>query len=318
MDKTDKLVHKILFRFLFFLSLTIGTGPCFSEIYKWVDENGKVHFSDKKINSLDQKVVNFDGALSDWSRFDIKIKTKGVVLSEKENQDIVDGVNIVYEFFDRVLFFDLYKTVPVNILLLKDKQEYRKYLHQKNKGHLSSSYGVYLAKENQIVVYIQKDRQRTFKTIRHEVSHAVVDTITPYAPAWLNEGLAEQMETLKGKDGGLYLETHTRNRRSVSEATKNKQLANIDEFLKLPSKKWRHSLASGENTLQAQAGQFVYFLLLTPTNRSFVVRLMHNFERGDRTLSYYLVNKNYIGGIKTLEVTWENWLRRQDKGIIVL
>ena len=75
---------------------------------------------------------------------------------------------------------------------------------------------------------------------------------------------------------------------------------------------------SGQGSLQAQAGQFLYFLLSKPTSRNFVVRLMHNFNRGDRTLSYYLVDNNFIGGVKVLELNWSNWLQKQGKRIIRL
>lgn len=289
-----------------------------AEIYKWVDEDGKIHFSDRKNYTVEQEVVSVKPTPSNWSRFDIKITTVDVKLSDEENQQIVDGVNNVYEFFDRVMFFDMYKTVPVNILILKDRADYRNYLVSMNKGRSIASYGLYIPSENQIVVYVQKNRSRTFKTIKHEVSHAVVDTIVPYAPAWLHEGLAEQMEMLERDQKGLYFEHHAENLRVVAQAHGSGRLTGIDQFLKFQSSKWRHSQLSGQGSLQAQAGQFLYFLLSKPTSRKFVVRLMHNFNRGDRTLSYYLVDSNFIGGVKVLELGWRNWVIKQGTQVIRL
>lgn len=300
----------MFFRFFLILILAFPIS-CLSDIYKWIDENGKTHFSDKKINGTNQKTVSLNIEKSEWSRFDIDIVTRNVHLTDSENKNITDGVNNVYEFFDKVLFFDIYKTVPVNILILQDKKAYANYLEPTYGVKSTETYGVYLRKKNQIVVYIRKNREHTFKTIKHEVSHAVVHTIMPYTPAWLNEGLAEQMETLKRNDSGLYIESHAINRKSVASAVKFEKLFDISEFLKLPSKKWRHSLVNGKNVLQGQAGQFIYFLLSTRPGRNFVVRLMHKFSRGDRTLSYYLVNENYIGGVKAMELTWRNWVKQQ-------
>lgn len=290
----------------------------YAKIYKWVDEDGKVHFSDREDRSVEQEVVNVKPSASKWSRFDIKIKAVDVELSEEESQQIVDGVNNVYEFFDRVMSFDMYRTVPVNILIFKDKSEYRNYLIRKNKGLAVASYGLYIPSEHQIVVYVQENRSRTFETIKHEVSHAVVDTIVPYAPIWLNEGLAEQMEMLERDQSGLYFERHEENRWVVAQAREQGRLTGIDQFLKLPSNKWRHSDMSGHGSLRAQSGQFISFLLSKPTSRNFVVRLMHNFNRGDRTLAYYLVDDNYIGGVKVLELDWRRWLHQQGKEIIRL
>ncbi|HIO28489.1 DUF4124 domain-containing protein [Marinobacter salarius] len=287
-----------------------------AKIYKWVDEDGKIHFSDREDHRVEQEVVNVKPGASKWSRFDIKIKAVDVELSEEENQQIVDGVNNVYEFFDRVMSFDMYRTVPVNILMFKDKAEYRNYLVRRNKGLAVASYGLYIPSEHQIVVYVQENRSRTFETIKHEVSHAVVDTIVPYAPLWLNEGLAEQMEMLERDESGLYFERHQENSWVVAQAREQGRLTGISQFLKLSSYKWRHSELSGHGSLRAQSGQFLSFLLSKPTRRNFVVRLMHNFNRGDRTLAYYLVDDNYIGGVSMLDLDWRRWLHEQGNDII--
>jgi hypothetical protein len=287
-----------------------------AKIYKWVDEDGKIHFSDREDHRVEQEVVSVKPGASKWSRFDIKIKAVDVELSEEENQQIVDGVNNVYEFFDRVMSFDMYRTVPVNILMFKDKAEYRNYLVRRNKGLAVASYGLYIPSEHQIVVYVQENRSRTFETIKHEVSHAVVDTIVPYAPLWLNEGLAEQMEMLERDESGLYFERHQENSWVVAQAREQGRLTGISQFLKLSSYKWRHSELSGHGSLRAQSGQFLSFLLSKPTRRNFVVRLMHNFNRGDRTLAYYLVDDNYIGGVSMLDLDWRRWLHEQGNDII--
>ncbi|QFT53644.1 DUF4124 domain-containing protein [Microbulbifer sp. THAF38] len=280
-----------------------------AKIYKWTDENGQVHFSDKKIESVEQEVIKPRNHTSSWSRYDISVKTIDTNLSKQELNKIVADVNLVYEFYDRVLFFDFYKTVPVKILILKDEKAYYDYLRKQTGREPSRSYGKYLYKGNQIVVYIQKDRARTFRTIKHEVSHAITDTVTPYAQSWLNEGLAEQMETLSKVEGQLRITSHWENYKWVNPPLRHEKLMEIGTFIRLPNTKWRHEQRNGSAPLQAQAGQFIYFLLSKPTGKSFVIRLMHKLERGNRTHSYYLVDKDYIGGIKGLEIDWRNWLR---------
>jgi hypothetical protein len=289
-----------------------------AEIYKRIDDQGRVHFSDIRSDDLQQEKINLRKNHSDWKKYEIKIQVSNVSLTSIEMENITNDVNYVYEFFDNVLYFDMYKTVPVNILILEHRDAYVKYLSSIDRENLASSYGVFLGKENQIIVYIREDRAETFKTIRHEVSHAIVDTIIPYAPAWLNEGLAEQMETLARNESGLYIKPHVINRESVDWSLKNGTLIEISEFLKLPSSEWKHSLADEGKQVQSHAGQFLYFLLSTPPNRSFVTKLMHNFSRGDRTISYYLVDDNYIGGVKSLKIAWSSWVNNQSGGVIKL
>ena len=313
-ERLRKTTYPVLFFSLVLLSASSGH----AKIYKWVDENGQVHFGDRRDHRVQQEEVSVKPAASKWSRFEIDVKTVDAELTDGEYQQIVDGVNNVYEFFDRVMSFDMNRTVPVNILILKDSTAYRNYLIRRNRGMAVASYGIYMSSENQIVVYIRKDRALTFPTIKHEVSHAVVDTIVPYAPAWLNEGLAEQMETIERDQSGLYFERHGENRWVVDQARERGLLADIDQLLKLPSNKWRHSDLSGRGSLRAQSGQFVYFLLSNPTRRNFLVRLMHNFNRGDRTISYYLVNDNYLGGVTMLGLDWRRWLHDQGDGVVRL
>lgn len=298
--------------------LMVLAGPGSAKIYKWVDENGQVHFSDRQDHRLEQEEVQVKPVASDWSPFEIDVRSPGADLSDDERQQIVAGVNNVYEFFDRVLSFDMNRTVPVNILILRDSNAYRTYLTRRNQGMAVASYGLYIPSEHQIVVYLRESRELTFQTIKHEVSHAVLDTIVPYAPAWLNEGLAEQMETIERDASGLYFERHEENRWVVAQARDQGVLTDIDKFLKLPSNQWRHADFSGRSSLRAQSGQFVYFLLSKPTRRNFVVRLMHNFNRGDRTLSYYLVDDNYLGGVTMLGLDWRRWLHDQGEGIVRL
>ena len=307
-----------MYPFMLFAWLLTVASSGHAKIYKWVDEDGKVHFSDRQDHRVEQEVVNVKPGASEWSRFEIDIKTVDVELSDEEHQQIVEGVNNVYEFFDRVMSFDMHRTVPVNILILKDSATYRNYLVRRDGGMAVASYGLYIPSEHQIVVYIRKNRSLTFKTIKHEVSHAVVDSIVPYSPAWLNEGLAEQMEMLKRDESGLYFERHHENQWVVNQAREQGRLTAIDQLLKLSSNNWRHSDFSGRSSLRAQSGQFVYFLLSKPTSRNFVVRLMHNFNRGDRTLSYYLVDDNYIGGVTMLALDWRRWLHDQGDGVVRL
>ena len=89
---------KVVNPVLVFLLAMIFAVSGHAKIYKWVDEDGKVHFSDREDHRVEQEVVNVKPGASKWSRFDIKVKAVDVELSEEENQQIVDGVNNVYEF----------------------------------------------------------------------------------------------------------------------------------------------------------------------------------------------------------------------------
>lgn len=52
--------------------LLAAASPSVAEIYKWVDDSGKVHFSDRKNHNVKQEVVKVKPSASDWSGFDFR------------------------------------------------------------------------------------------------------------------------------------------------------------------------------------------------------------------------------------------------------
>ena len=67
-----------------------------AKIYKWVDEHGKVHFSDRQDHSVKQEVVNVKPRASKWSRFDIRIETVDLELTAEENPFGTGAKDLLY------------------------------------------------------------------------------------------------------------------------------------------------------------------------------------------------------------------------------
>ena len=281
-----------------------------AQVYKWVDENGKVHFGDhqgmKKEGADEAEALSLPTHRSEWVPYDIQVNHPGVTLSDEEMQAIVDGTNAAYRFFDQILYVDLHKTVPVKINILSDYQAYNAYVTELSGHSAGRSLGMFLSRFNTIALYVNKERKRTLATVRHEVSHAVLYSISRYTPAWFNEGLAEQMETLKVNNEGLTISRHYGNYRAVQARGDSLK---IDDFLDLNSHDWyRHSNAS--NFIhQAFAGELIYFFLSTSNGRQFVTRLLHEYKRGSRVRSRHLVDKHYIGNIRGMDAGWSAWRR---------
>ncbi|MGP4844467.1 DUF4124 domain-containing protein [Marinobacter sp. 1Y8] len=307
-------------RSVFFALLLIVLQPltAWAEIYRYTDENGVVHFGDRQVQSQQQETVQLRGSRSDWQRYQIDVVAGGgATLTDAERERIETDVNHVYRFFDDVLYFDIHRTVPVNILLLPDKATYDTYLSTRLDGPLPPTRGIFLGRTNEIVVYFRDDREGTFRTVKHETGHAIVSTLTPYLPAWLNEGLAEQMEMLTRSGDRLRIESHPENTADVRYMRDKNLMAEVKAFLSMQSIDWRGHYLDKGYSLQSQTGEFVYFLLSSPTGRSFLTRLTHQYARGDRTLAAYLVDEHYIGGMRVMQDNWDLWLRGARKDALV-
>lgn len=289
-----------------------------AQIYTWTDGSGKVHFSDKKRNDIEQQTVEVKSHKTDWKEFHIDIIDTNGVLSDKDQQMIQRDVKDVYRFFDSKLHFDIYKTVPVKIRIFGQQGDYSAYLADTYNYIDNKTRGTYFSRSNEIVVRMNtKERWRTFWTIKHETSHAIVDTLTPYLPRWLNEGLAENMESIGYSNENFFLYPHLENRRDILTANRKGKLVSIKELLTVKNAGWSKQQAE-HTTSQVQAGELVRMLLSTSPGQSFLVRLVHNYERGDRTFSYYFAEKNYLGGTQVLENDFNRWVKNRDKNKLPL
>lgn len=292
------------------LYLLLQVGLCSAEIHRWVDDQGKVHFGDRPPAAQKTEKLTIDTG-SGWKAFDIKVYFNNRLLSEAAPQvDVVRiqrDVNLVYRFFDEILYFDFYKQLPVTIRVFPDRKSYNAYITRVTGRSIGRTKGVYLGKTHEIVVYLHSKSmggiESTHKTIKHEVSHAVLHSLARLVPHWLNEGLAEQMETLALESGRFVIHAHEDNRRRL--LARRTDAMKVLPFVEIRSDHWRAHRETATN--YAMAGQLIYRLMSTTYGRSCVTRLLQDYKRGVRLRSYYLLDKHYIGGAEAFRVHWEQW-----------
>ena len=89
-----------------------------AQIYRWVDDKGQVHFSDKPVDKAKAEVVNIETSPSSWQPLDIEVIRQGNFAADAAQLGtarIQRDVNNVYRFYDQVMYFDFYRKVPVKI-----------------------------------------------------------------------------------------------------------------------------------------------------------------------------------------------------------
>lgn len=304
-------------RYLPFFLLIFFSVLTQAEIYKWVDENGKVHFGDKprQEKAVNAQRLDIQTNPANWQPLNIQVLYQGTLennLTDEhklDQQRIQKEVNWVYRFYDEVLYFDFYKKVPVKINVLKDAHEYYNYVQKISGYGPSNSLGVYLPSLHEIAVFIHPKRyggkQGTYKTIKHEASHAILDSLAERMPRWLNEGMAEQMETLSYRQNRFIIKRHQRNFQQILAA--RGRLMEPDTFIEIDGNVWAKGLESGKPN-QAMAGQLVFLSLSKSYGRSFITRLLQDYKRGVNKRSFYLLDEHYIGGASAFKLHWHQWL----------
>ncbi len=280
-------------------------------VYRWVDAQGKVHFGDRPATTDHAEQLDVEVGQG-WQPFAIQVFYEAGLASlpqqPLDQARIQREVNWVYRFYDQVLYFDFFRQVPVSIHVFPDVGSYQRYVSAHVAGPFPPSLGIYLPVSNEIAVYLQPSElggiENTYNTIRHEVSHAIMDSLASRLPLWLNEGVAEQMETLSWADNRFVIDAHQMNRAVLDHY--RDQAMDVLAFVEIPGDEWQARLESGPN--QAMAGQLVYRLLSTSYGRACVTRLLQDYKRGERLRSYYLLDKHYIGSVAAFKLHWSQWL----------
>ncbi|OZG74599.1 hypothetical protein BTA51_06275 [Hahella sp. CCB-MM4] len=299
---------------IFFILSPVAT----AEIYRHVDENGRVHYSDVKQDQLGQTQVELKTEKNYWKKLDISVEGIGVDISKEDVARIQEDVNNVYQFFDRKLYFDIYQTIPVKVKILKDADSYDEFIRANITHYYGRTGGMFFPRLNIIATYMRKDKERFFRVVKHETSHAIIHTTSKFVPSWLDEGLAENMEMLISDQGSLVLNHHDSGSRFVKAVDKKGQLMGLREFLSLPSTDWRKKDRATDYVMHSQAGELTRMLLSSADQRSFLIKLVHGFKQGSRTLTFWIVEKEYVGGMDVLELKWSQWVRREDTSSIRL
>jgi len=284
-----------------------------AQVYRWVDEKGQVHFSDKPTDRQQAEKVDIHTTPSSWQPLDINVMQQGdfsAVIETVDVERIQRDVNNVYRFYDQVMYFDFYRKVPVKIHLLPDQQQYLRFVRQVMKNDGSRSKGLFIPALNEIAVFVHDEEmggmESTYATIRHEASHAILYSLANLMPVWLNEGMAEQMETLTEVNGHLYIGSHEENKRICLHF--RERLTDALAFTRIRGDIWqRDNMKTGTN--QSMAGQLVYQLLSKSYGRSLVTRLLQDYHRGVNKRVYYLLDEHYIGGRQAFNIHWQQWLK---------
>ena len=299
------------------LLLSGWASPGLAQVYKWIDEQGRVHFGDKPLHQNVQQAekIELKSSHQAWQPLNIEVLYQGSLQARRDSEYELDQeriqrqVNWVYRFYDEVLYFDFYKKVPVKIHVLKNEREYHQYVFSISGHKPTNSLGVYLPSSHEIAVFIHPKKwggkENTYKTIKHEASHAILHSLAERMPHWLNEGMAEQMETLSFSGEKFIIDRHRKNHRSV--LARKKQLAEAGRFIEMDSLRWRGELANG-SPHQAMAGQLVFLSLSKSYGRSFITRLLQDYKRGVKLRSFYLLDQHYIGGTSAFSLHWQQWL----------
>ena len=309
--------------------LVISLLPVFSQadIYKWVDEKGKIHFSDEKpknekqdVESLSvdelpgnfytHHVVDYDDIYKKVGlQLVINIETINYRLAADEERYIKALINRIYDVYESIFGWPSDQAYPVNIKLFGREDEYLAFRRQVVGNKLNVN-GFYVPSLNIAAVKDLGSVHKTRQTILHEASHAILDARANWTPKWINEGLAEYFETAYLRNGKLRNRLPKNKKIKLTKLWESNSIMTITEFFAIPKKQWYHVDDATGWTYYVTAWSIVSYMMDNPKRRAILSDMIKqsHLRRGNFSEREYVMT-SYQGGLYSFSTEWMNWIK---------
>ena len=225
---------------------------------------------------------------------------------KKEFQELMAQI---YRIFQKEFSYKKI-SAPMRIRIFGKKRVFQRCLRAMRKK--SNGAPFYSPKLDRIFMFKNRNTpwKRTLKTLLHEGTHFIFNKEILGKAIIFNEGLAVFMSNLKWRPGktGVFIEGHPR----FENVLKNSRgLYSLDHFFRLSNREWQKT----PKVSYPQSYSLVYFLKDTsPDTLKKVINYLKTPPR-QRATYHKFFQKNYPGGMRSLEGQWKAWIRRPRKQI---
>jgi hypothetical protein len=273
------------------------------KVYKWVDEEGRTHFGEKpelanhvSNNEIEDLSKRYE-ALQQAVKLSIEYPNwAGDSLIESE---IKKQGKMVHKVLSRYIPKSHLRQVNLKIILFKNVAEFESHRDKKKANVQWGAY--YSSASNSIYLPRYPNIEQTMAIARHEMTHAMIAGMLGPVPVWLNEGLAEYMESFSWRLNIAVAQPRVREYgrlKGVSMAAL--VTASYSEF---------HGDNEQTNYLQAAAS--IYFLLDHQSGREWLKRSFVFYAQNPcRKASIDQLFASYPGGITNASHNFNAWLRK--------
>lgn len=320
------------------LTLSAAAG---AQIYKWVDKEGRVHYSDTAPEGVESQEVSErlrdavstytpatppaasgSGAAPEATQA-VGVSTsdpgrpRSVVveiipvefeLTRTDEKQIREEVERMYRTYVELFGWSPQPRRPVKIRIfgrLAAWDAYPKTIEPAlaHRSHYSTS-------RAEVVMHGTRFNIDAIEVLRHEVSHAILHMEIGHAPPWINEGLAEVFRT---SSPGRDRTTITPNRAGI-EIVKLKiregSLAPWGRYVDISHGQWRRESRGVETTYYRVASSMMSFLL---SSRAGTECLRDVLAQG-RQSGFGVLSESFgrhCGDLARLDADWRTWVARQ-------
>ncbi|MBV1880619.1 MAG: DUF4124 domain-containing protein [Pseudomonadales bacterium] len=303
-----------------------------SEIFKWVDDQGRVHYSEEA--PMQQQSEDVSGkleAVGNFFKFDevvdvnwyvppagyqsaevkINIDLINYELSYEDRIGIENSVAGIYESYARWFDWPQSPKRDINIKVFGQYDEFEKYQLNKNNGH-STSRSHYSRRRKEVVMLGTEFTRTTLSVLYHEASHAIMHMKYRSTPNWLNEGLAECFELIQMKGEKIFMAYKLAWVEKMKHKLREGSLQPVEYYLNISNKQWRAAPARVENSYYMIAWSLMSAMLSSQEGIDSLRAVFSNLNssgwwKKDGGLAALFAD-SYPGGLTKLDGDWRRWI----------
>ena len=274
------------------------------KIYKWIDEKGRTHFGEKP--SLSKQ--NPNNEVEDLSKQYASLQQEVKLTIEYPNwagdsfieSEIKKQGKMVHKVLSHYVPKVYQRQINLKIILFKDVKEFDAH---RDAQKANAQWGAYYSSvSNSIYLPRYPNIEQTMAIARHEMTHAMLAGMIGPVPVWLNEGLAEYMESFSWQmNTAIAQPRFDQYGRLENASMKNLAATEHQDFY-----------GSNQSTNYLQAGATLYFLLDHQAGREWLKRSFAFYGQNPcrKVSGHQLFSQTYPGGIEGASDNFQSWLSK--------
>ncbi len=271
-------------------------------VHRYLDDRGDVVFSDRAPSDAPSELVSVRSGVG-VGRFSADYDMDGFTPPLGFRRQLEVDLDGVFHFLADDLRLVGMQPVHLRLRVIDGRARFARLASSKG---LQTDSGFYTHRDNLAVVRWMGDT-RTRAVARHEIAHLALGNWLGRTPLWLNEGLAEVVETMRFQQNFAIAEAPARRLERLRRLQRAGRLPGLEAFLASTRKQW---LGWGNDIAYPYAWSLVHFLLQEPSRQHTVSNLLNALaEHRCRPFDHIgFLNRDYVGGLAGLERDWRRWL----------
>lgn len=277
-----------------------------SRIYKWVDKQGKVHFTDKAPQQHGSTDLSNKYQRKE-QYFRLTVAQEGKTLPVWLKDKLTADTRKVFQIMTNRLSLEDLRQVTLTIKVFDQQSQFDRYRSQVAPATKTNS-GFYNPKLNIAAVMRQRNDQNTYAVARHEATHVIIAGLFGFIPSWFTEGLAEYFEQLELSGQLAIIKPNKYWLNLLARQLDQNQLMGFDQYFGFNGKNW---YAQDLSTMYATAWSIVFYLMEKPESQELLGKYMKALSKDKCQIidAKSFFNQNYPGGLMAFEKGWRKWIK---------